>query len=99
MIESAPSVVPWYALRRVMNFVRVGSPRSRWYWREILSADSIASDPPPTKKIRPTSIGSSSVSLSASARAGSCAKPTQLEKKGSSSTCRFAASAISGQGP
>ena len=98
-MESAPSVVPWYALRRVTNFVRVGSPRRRWYWRAILSADSIASEPPPTKKILPTSIGRSSVSLSESASAGSCAKPTQLEKNGSSSTWRFAASAISGHGP
>ena len=49
--------------------------------------------------MRPTSIGSSSLSLSESASAGSCAKPTQLEKKGNASTCRFAASAISGQGP
>jgi hypothetical protein len=98
-MERAPSVVPWYALRLVTNFVRVGSPRSRWYWRAILSADSTASEPPPTKKTRPTSIGRRSVSLSASASAGSCAKPTQLEKNGSASTCRFAASAISGHGP
>ena len=41
-------LVPWYALRREMNLVRVGSPRSRWYWRAILSADSIASEPPET---------------------------------------------------
>jgi hypothetical protein len=77
----------------------VGSPRSRWYWRATLSAVSIASDPPPTKKIRPTSIGTSSVSLSASSSEGGVANPTQLVKNGSCSSCFEAASAISGQGP
>jgi hypothetical protein len=64
-----------------------------------LSAVSIASEPPPTKKIRPTSIGRSSVSFSASSSDGGVAKPTQFVKKGSRPSCSAAASAISGQGP
>ena len=82
-----------------MNLYRVGWPRRRWYCRAILSAVSFASDPPPTKKIRPTSIGTSSVTLSASSSAGGVANPTQFVKKGSCSIWRLAASAISGQGP
>jgi len=62
---------------------RVGSPRSRWYWRATLSAVSIASEPPPTKKMRPTSIGTSSVIFSASSTAGGVANPTQFVKNGS----------------
>jgi len=64
-----------------------------------LRAVSIASEPPPTKKIRPTSIGTSSVIFSASSSAGGVAKPTQFVKKGSCRICFSAASAISGQGP
>jgi hypothetical protein len=64
-----------------------------------LSAVSIASEPPPTKKIRPTSIGTSAVSFSASSMAGGVAKPTQLVKNGSLRICSAAASAISGHGP
>jgi hypothetical protein len=62
---------------------RVGSPRSRWYWRATLSAVSIASEPPPTKKMRPTSIGTSSLTLSASSTEAGVANPTQFVKKGS----------------
>jgi hypothetical protein len=49
--------------------------------------------------MRPTSIGRSSVSFSASSTAGGVAKPTQLVKKGSCPICFEAASAISGHGP
>jgi hypothetical protein len=64
-----------------------------------LSAVSIASEPPPTKKMRPTSIGTSSVILSASSTAGGVANPTQFVKNGSVSSCFCAASVIPGQGP
>jgi len=53
----------------------------------------------PTKKIRPTSMGTSFVSLSASSTAGGVANPTQFVKNGSWSSCFCAASVISGQGP
>jgi hypothetical protein len=64
-----------------------------------LRAVSIASEPPPTKKMRPTSIGTRDVSFSASSSDGGVAKPTQFVKKGSLRSCAAAASAISGHGP
>ncbi len=49
LIESAPIVVPWYAVRRATAFQR-RSPRAWWYWRASFHADSTASEPPETKK-------------------------------------------------
>jgi hypothetical protein len=59
----------------------------------------MASEPPPTKKIRPTSIGTSRASRSESSSDGGVAKPTQFVKKGSVRSWASAASAISGHGP
>ena len=58
LIDSAPIVVPWYAVRREIAFQR-RSPRAPWYWRASFQADSTASEPPETKKTRLRSPGAS----------------------------------------
>ena len=65
LIESAPIVVPWYAVRRAIAFQR-RSPRAAWYWRASFHADSTASEPPETKKTRFRSPGASEATSAAS---------------------------------
>ena len=72
LIESAPIVVPWYAMRRATAFQR-RSPRAWWYWRASFQADSTASEPPETKKTRFRSPGASDASSCASSIARGCA--------------------------
>ena len=57
VIDSAPMVVPWYAMSRLMTLVRCGCPVIRKYWRASFQADSTASDPPEVKKTRSRSPG------------------------------------------
>jgi hypothetical protein len=65
LIERAPIVVPWYATLRETAFQR-RSPRAAWYWRASFHADSIASEPPETKKARLRSPGASDATSAAS---------------------------------
>ena len=65
LIESAPMVVPWYAMRRPIAFQR-RSPRAAWYWRASFQADSTASEPPEQKKTRFRSPGASEATSAAS---------------------------------
>jgi hypothetical protein len=71
--ESAPKVVPWYAVSRAMILVRSGSPFSLWNWRASFHADSTASDPPEVKNTRLRSPGASPAMRSASSIATGCA--------------------------
>ncbi len=71
-MDSAPIVVPWYAIRRETAFQR-RSPRAAWYWRASFQADSTASDPPETKKTRSRSPGASEATSAASSIARGCA--------------------------
>ena len=65
LIESAPIVVPWYAVRRDTAFQR-RSPRAAWYCRASFQADSTASEPPETKNALLMCGGASSASFVAS---------------------------------
>ena len=56
-MDSAPIDVPWYAMERLMTFVRWGCPMMRKYWRASFQADSTASEPPVVKKTRLRSPG------------------------------------------
>ena len=71
--ESAPSVVPWYAVSRAMIFVLSGLPLSLWNWRDNLMADSTASLPPLVKNTRLRSPGARSAIRAASVIACGCA--------------------------
>ncbi len=73
VIESAPKVVPWYAVSREMIFVFSGLPVSLWYWRESFQADSTASEPPEVKKTRLRLPGASAAMRAASSIAFGCA--------------------------
>ena len=73
VIESAPKVVPWYAVSREMIFVFVGLPVSLWYWRANFHADSTASEPPDVKNTRLRSPGARLAMRSASSIAFGCA--------------------------
>ena len=57
VMDSAPMDVPWYAMERLMTFVRCGCPMMRKYWRASFQADSTASEPPVVKKTRLRSPG------------------------------------------
>ena len=72
LIESAPIVVPWYAVRRPIAFQR-RSPRAAWYCRASFQADSTASEPPETKNTRFRSPGASCATSCASSIARGCA--------------------------
>ena len=69
----APSVVPWYAVSRLMIFVLFGLPVSLWYWRTSLIALSTDSEPPLVKNTRLRSPGASEAIFAASSIAGGCA--------------------------
>ncbi len=73
VIESAPKVVPWYAVSREMILVFSGLPVSLWYWRASFHADSTASEPPEVKKTRLRSPGARFATRSASSIAFGCA--------------------------
>ena len=73
VIESAPKVVPWYAVSREMILVLVGLPVSLWYWRDNFQADSTASEPPEVKNTRLRSPGARPAMRSASSIAVGCA--------------------------
>ena len=47
--DMAPRVPPWYPPQREISSCLPSFPLSRWYWRAIFMADSIASEPPETK--------------------------------------------------
>ena len=72
LIDSAPMVVPWYAIRRDTAFQR-RSPRAACHWRASFHADSTASEPPETKKTRFRSPGVSDATSAASSNARGCA--------------------------
>ncbi len=72
LIESAPIVVPWYAVRRATAFHR-RSPFAMWYWRASFHADSTASEPPETKNARLMCSGASWARRCASSIARGCA--------------------------
>jgi hypothetical protein len=57
-----------------MNTSRCGSPVSTKYWRAILRAASIASEPPETRYTKPMPAGASATSVSASCSATSVVK-------------------------
>jgi len=76
LIESAPNVVPWYAMFRAiaLYFFPGGSPsRAMKYWRASFHAYSTASEPPETKKTRLRSPGASDATSAASSIARGCA--------------------------
>ena len=66
---SAPSVVPWYAVCRLMTFTRSGWPMATKYWRASFHADSTASPPPVVKNTRLRSPGARPASRAASSMA------------------------------
>ncbi len=72
LIDSAPIVVPWYAVRRAIAFQR-RSPRAWWYCRASFHADSTASEPPETKKTRFRSPGARLATSCANSIARGCA--------------------------
>ena len=73
-MDSAPIVVPWYAMLRLMTLVLAGRPVSLKYCRAIFHALSTASPPPVVKKTRSRSPGARSASRSASSAAAGWAK-------------------------
>ena len=72
--ESAPNVVPWYAMCLAIALYRLPgcAPRAMWNCRASFHADSTASEPPDTKKTRLRSPGASDATSSASSIARGC---------------------------
>ena len=76
LIESAPNVVPWYAVLRAiaLYFLPAGRPsRAMKNCRASFHAESTASEPPETKKTRLRSPGASDAISAASSIARGCA--------------------------
>src|SRR3954454_12459962 len=66
VIESAPCVVPWYAIARLITLCLPGLPVSLKYCLASFHADSTASPPPLVKNTRLRSPGAYDATRSAS---------------------------------
>ena len=75
VIEPAPSVMPWNALAREMNFFLFGRPSALFMYQTSLIWVSFASEPELQKNTLEIGTGAISLSFSASSIAGSWLLP------------------------